>query len=147
MAATDQAALDAATLVAASLPPRVPNFYQVSGDGITVTYSTSSFLGGPHFQYQQGTINRTFSGSEIQVTDVPLLGTVVSVLISLTVDSGSTSFSLLIPRVNLGTSMAVDITTLGISTEHKFSIVGPIAPQSDLYTPHVMTGKARMVFF
>ena len=49
--------------------------------------------------------------------------------------------------MNLGTSLAVDISTLGITTEHKFSIVGPVAPQSDLYTSHVMTGKARFVFF
>jgi hypothetical protein len=139
--------VDTAALLTSALPPRLPNFYQVSGDGITVTYSTSSFLGGPHFHYQEGTLDRTFSGSQIHVTDVPLLGTVVSVVIRLTVDSGSTSFSLLIPRMNLGTSFAVDISTLGITTEHKFSIVGPVAPQSDLYTCHVMTGKARFVFF
>jgi hypothetical protein len=143
----DTSALDTAALLTSALPPRTPNYYQVSGDGITVTYSTTSFLGGPHFQYQQGSINKTFSGNQIQVTNVPLLGTVVSVVVNLTVDSGSTSFSLLIPRVNLGTSFAVDISTVGITTEHKFSIVGPIAPQSDLYTSHVMTGKARFVFF
>jgi hypothetical protein len=139
--------LDTAALVAASLPPKIPNFYQVSGDGITVTYSTTSWFGGPHFHYQDGKIDKTFSGSQIHVTEDPLLGTIVSVLVILTVDSGSTTFSLLIPRVNLGTSLAVNISTLGISTEHKFSIVGPVAPQSDLYTGHVMTGTARFVWF
>jgi hypothetical protein len=123
------------------------NFYQVSGDGITVTYSTTSFLGGPHFHYKGGTIDKTFSGNQIHVTNDPLLGTIVSVVIRLTIDSGSTTFSLLIPRVNLGTAFEVDISTLGITTEHKFSIGGPVAPQSDLYAAHVMTGKARFVFF
>ncbi len=143
----DASAIDTAALVSSALPPRLPNFYQVSGDGINVIYSTSTFLGGPHFHYQDATLDKTFSGNQIQITDVPLLGTVVSVVIHLTVDSGSTSFSLLIPRVNLGSSFAVDITTLGITTDHKFSIAGPIAPQSDLYAAHVLTGKARFVFF
>lgn len=143
----DTTALDTATLVAASLPPRVPNFYQVSGDGITVTYSTTSIFGGPHFHYKDGNIDKTFSGNQIHVTEDPLLGTIVSVLVFLTVDSGSTSFSLLVPRVNLGTSFAVNISTVGITAQHKFSIVGPVAPQSDLYTPHVMTGTARFVWF
>jgi hypothetical protein len=142
----DTAVLDAAALATAALT-RPPNFYQVSGDGITVTYSTSTFLGGPHFHYQDKNIDKSFSGSQIHVTDDPLLGTIVSVVIFLTIDQGSTTFSLLIPRVNLGTSFAVDISTVGITTEHKFSIVGPVAPQSDLYTSHVMTGKARFVFF
>jgi hypothetical protein len=142
----DTAALDIAALVTAALT-RAPNFYSVSGDDITVTYSTSTFLGGPHFHYKDKSIDKTFSGSQIHVTDDPLLGTIVSVVINLTIDQGSTTFSLLVPRVNLGTSFAVDISTLGITTEHKFTIAGPVAPQSDIYTSHVMTGKARFVFF
>ena len=56
-----------------------PNLYQLSGDGITVTYSTTSFIGHPTFTYNDGTINKTFTGSEINVTSVPILGTLVSV--------------------------------------------------------------------
>jgi hypothetical protein len=141
MAETD--ALAAAT----ALLFRPPNYYNVSGDKITVTYSTTSIFGGPHLHYQDPTTDKVFTGNEINVTTVPLLGTVVSVVIRLTIDSGSTSFSLLIPRVNLGNSFSVDITTLGVTTEHKFSIAGPVAPQSDLYTAHVLTGTARFVFF
>jgi hypothetical protein len=143
----EAAAVDTAALAAAVLAIRQPNFYQVTGDGITVTYSTTSIFGGPHFNYKEGTTDLSFTGDQIKVTTVPLLGTVVSVVTRLTIDSGSTSFSLLIPRVNLGNSFSVNITTLGISTEHKFSIAGPVAPQSDLYTPHVLTGTARFVFF
>lgn len=143
----DAAAVDTATLVASALPPRVPNLYKVSGDGITVTYSTSSFLGGPHLHYQDAKIDRQFSGNQIKVTTDPSLGTIVSVVILLTVDSGSTSFSLLIPRMNLGAAFSAPIQTLGITTEHKFSIAGPIGPQLDLYTPHQLKGTASLVFF
>lgn len=142
----DAAAVDTATLVASALPPRVPNLYKVSGDGITVTYSTSTFLGGPHLTYQDGTITRTFSGSQIKVTTDPSLGTIVSVVILLTVDTGSTSFSLLIPRVNLIGSNQADISTYGITTQHKFSI-RPMPGQQDDYVAHQLKGTAAFVFF
>jgi hypothetical protein len=143
----DTATLDSNALATALLATRQPNFYQVSGDGITVTYSTTSIFGGPHLHYKDATTDLSFTGDQIKVTTVPLLGTVVTVVTRLTIDSGSTSFSLLIPRVNLGNSFSVNITTLGINTEHKFSIAGPVAPQSDLYAAHVLTGTARLVFF
>src|ERR1044071_8522223 len=141
----EKAALDTDALARALLAGKQANFYQVSGDGITVTYSTTSFFGGPHFHYQDAKINKTFSGKEIQVTDDPLLGTVVSVLINLTIDQGSTAFSLLVPRTNLGSGNSVKISTVGITAEHKFTIAGPIAPQSDLYAAHVLAGTASWV--
>lgn len=143
----ETAALDTAALATALLAGKQANYYQVSGDGISVTYSTTSFFGGPHFHYKDATLDKTFSGNQIQVTNVPLLGTVVSVLIRLTIDSGSTAFSLLIPRTNLGNANSVKISTVGITAEHKFTIAGPIAPQSDLYTAHVLNGTASWVVF
>jgi hypothetical protein len=134
----ETSAVDTAALAAAVLAAKQANFYQVSGDGITVTYSLSSFVGGPHFHYKDATIDKTFSGNQIQVTNIPLLGTVVSVLIRLTIDTGSTAFSLLIPRTNLGNHNSVKISTVGITAEHKFSPFGPVPPQSDLYTAHVL---------
>jgi hypothetical protein len=124
-----------------------PNLYQLSGDGITVTYATTSFIGQPTFSYSDGTINRTFTGSEINVTSVPILGTVVSVVIRLTIDSGSTSFTLLIPRVNLDSSGKADISTYGITADHKFRIGGPMTGQQDSYTAHLLKGSASHVFF
>ena len=44
---------------------------------------------------------RDFTGSEIGVVEVPDLGTLVSVTVLLTIDSGSTTFTVLLPRVNL----------------------------------------------
>ena len=124
-----------------------PNLYHLSGDGITITYSTTSFIGQPTFTYNDGTINKTFTGSEIHVTSVPILGTLVSVVIRLTIDAGSTSFTLLIPRVNLGSSHKVDISTCGVTADHKFSIAGPHQGQQDFYTPHVLKGTASFVWF
>jgi hypothetical protein len=46
----------------------------------------------------------------------------VRVSIRITVDTGSTTFSLLVPRVNLVGEQSVPIQTEGIITVHGFSI-------------------------
>ena len=45
-----------------------------------------------------------------------------------TIDSGSTTFTLLVPTANLPPSKVANITTEGITTLHKFAIVK--APQA-----------------
>jgi hypothetical protein len=66
----------------------------------------------------------------------------------MTVDTGSTSFSLMVPTVNLGASSQAHIKTFGITTIHKFSIV-PIfrQGQTELYTIHELSGTASFVAF
>ena len=89
--------------------------------GLQVSYSVA----GPHLHYHHGPVIRDFTGSEIRLVEVPDLGTLVSVTILLTIDSGSTTFTLLLPRVNLPAPPAlpalVPVTTQGITTGHRFS--------------------------
>src|SRR5262245_13548259 len=75
---------------------RQPNLYQLSGDGIEVTYSTSGFDGKPHLSYQDAMQSKQFAGDQIRTVKTEI-GTLVTVTIFLTVDSGSTSFTLLLP--------------------------------------------------
>jgi hypothetical protein len=81
--------------------------------GLQVSYSVA----GPHLHYHHGPVIRDFTGSEIRLVEVPDLGTLVSVTILLTIDSGSTTFTLLLPRVNLPAPPAlpalVPVTTEG----------------------------------
>jgi hypothetical protein len=123
-----------------------PNFYELSGDGIQVTYSTTSFEGQAHFNYHDANLSKSFVGKEIRTEDTAL-GTLVTVMIQQTIDAGSTSFTILIPRVNLRVSNSVLISTYGITTLHKFSIVGMPNGQADIYTAHAMQGIAAEVFF
>jgi hypothetical protein len=123
-----------------------PNLYELAGDGIQVTYSTTSLDGKPLFNYHDGSLSKNFSGDQIQTVDTEA-GTVVSVVILLTVDSGSTTFSVLIPRVNLRFSDSAAITTYGITALHKFSIIGLPNGQQDFYTAHQMQGTAAFVVF
>jgi hypothetical protein len=90
---------------------------------------------------------RDFTGSEIRVAEVPDLGTLVSVTIHMMVDSGSTTFTVLLPRVNLPAPLAlpaaVPVTTDGVTTLHRFSTVLALQHgQQETYTVTPLQGTA-----
>jgi len=120
-----------------------PTIWILSGGGIHVQYTTA----GPHFHYSNGFHVRDFSGGEIRSVNVPDIGTLVSVTLQLTVDSGSTSFTVLLPRVNLPAPPAlpafVPVATDGITTIHHLSLVpGFQHGQQDFYTVTPLSGAA-----
>jgi hypothetical protein len=113
-----------------------------SAAGIQVSYSVA----GPHLHYH-GSVIRDFSGSEIRIAELPDLGTLVSVTLVLTIDSGSTTFTLLLPRVNLPAPPAlpafVPVTTEGVTTFHRFSLLPPLQRgQQEFYTVVPLQGTA-----
>jgi hypothetical protein len=113
------------------------------GAGLQVSYSVA----GPHLHYHHGPVIRDFTGSEIRVVEAPDLGTLVSVTILLTVDSGSTTFTVLLPRVNLPAPPAlpalVPVATEGITTVHRFSVFPPLLHgQQEFYTVTPLQGTA-----
>jgi hypothetical protein len=122
--------------------------YQLHGGGIHVTYSTTSISGKPLFNYQDANGAQSFSGDQINVTPTPI-GSLVTVTIRRTVDSGSTSFSVLVPNVNLpGVDQAVPIQTEGITTIHRFSIVPAFnRGQTELYSVTALYGTAAHLVF
>jgi hypothetical protein len=124
-----------------------PNHYVLSGGGISITYSTSGFDGKPHFSYHSSFISKTFTGDEIRVVQNDL-GTLVSIAIMQTTDSGSTSFTLLVPRVNINPGESVNITTEGVTTHHRFSVVAALLHgQIDTYSIQQLNGSANHVIF
>jgi hypothetical protein len=44
---------------------RQPTLYELSGNGILVTYSTSSLAGQPQFYYQDALQSKQFTGNDI----------------------------------------------------------------------------------
>ena len=122
-----------------------PTVWNLSNPQATIQVSYS--VAGPHLHYHQGPVIRDFSGSEIRVVEIPDLGTLVSVTILLTVDSGSTTFTVLLPRVNLPAPPAlpslVPVTTEGITTVHRFSVLPPLQHgQQEFYTVTPLQGTA-----
>jgi hypothetical protein len=101
------------------------NQFRLNGGDIHVSYGPVDGL--PAFVYVDARQTRTFTGRDITTTETPA-GTLVSVVILSTVDSGSTTFSVLIPPVEVGVESSAPVQTQGITTWHSFSIV----PQAGL---------------
>jgi hypothetical protein len=124
-----------------------PNLYELSGHGIDVTFLPSGAGGLAHFSYQDSHRSMQFSGDQIRSVAVRDLGTVVSVTLVLTPDSGSTTFSVLLPDVNLDNhrGASAPVYTDGITTHHRFSLV-PQLLRGQLERYHVtpMHGTASL---
>src|SRR3989442_1009713 len=99
-----------------------PNLFNLTGRHLHITYATSGIDGQPHFTYQDAHQTLNFRGDQIRAVECDL-GMLVSVSIVRSVDSGSTSFSLLVPRIVLDGTTPAQIRTEGITTIHRFSIV------------------------
>lgn len=133
--------------LAISLTPQSPNLFILQGDNLQITYSTTSFDGKPQLNYDDGATTRSFRGDEIREIGTEI-GTLVTVTIRTTVNSRSTTFTVLIPRVNLDSTMKTNIKTEGIISRYK--IVTPSSPsygQLDSYKHIVLGGTASLVHF
>jgi len=124
-----------------------PNLYHCSGHDIHVTYSPVSLDGQPTLNYQDAHQDKSFRGDEIRIVECDL-GKLVSVTLRMTVDTGSTSFSLFIPRMQIVEGTIASLHTHGVTTLHRFSIIPEFNQgQLDIYRTLPFQGTAQFVFF
>jgi hypothetical protein len=123
----------------------IPYRCELSGGDIQITYvgplNTSANVGAEQsFVYQDQHQRLELRGESIRNVDTDL-GLIVSVTIGQTIDSGSTSFSLLLPRMNVPGETTVPVDTQGITTIHRFA-TGPALNQGqlDFYTVTQLSG-------
>jgi hypothetical protein len=131
----------------AALSFTTPNFYELTGGGISVSYIPSGAGGQAFFTYHDGHRMQNFRGAEIRRIEVPDLGAIVSVTTVPTVDSGSTTFSILVPVVNLPNQRGASapIRSEGITTVHRFSLVAALnSGQREYYAVTPMRGTAEV---
>lgn len=125
-----------------------PNRYVLrSSDGKTkVDYETSSFLGQPSLNLTEGPGPiRHFSGSQIR-TDSTEVGTLVTVTTRLTIDTGSTSFSVLIPAISLSSiTQQQAFITDAIATSHTGPNSIPSTGVHERYEFIPLNGEASFV--
>lgn len=124
-----------------------PNLFTLAGQGVQVTYSTSSFTGRPQLNYEDADAVHNFTGDEIRVAQADP-GTLVSVSLTRTAGgAGDTSFTLLLPRIQLAQDGLSPVTTLGILARHRLVDDAPPTGQQDSYTTLALDGTARAVDF
>jgi hypothetical protein len=126
-----------------------PNRYVMqSSDGNTkVDYETSSFIGQPTLNLTQGPGGpiRHFTGSQIRTLNSEI-GTLVTVTTQLTIDTGSTSFSVLIPAISLtATSDHKTFATEAIITSHTGPNSVPSTGVHEKYQFIPLKGEATFV--
>jgi hypothetical protein len=125
-------------------PNNVPNVYQLAGDGMQITYTVSNANGQAQLDYQDAQGSRTFTGNQVHSEQSPL-GTLVTVFLVRTVDTGSTTLTLTVPGVNLGTTTEQPIETFAVVTTNLFSIVEMHKPrQTQLYQVSSLQGTAGL---
>lgn len=134
---------------AAGSSTTTPDRYDLHGKQISISYIPEAVIGpvptdGPvRFVYQDDLQTLKFIGADIRTVDVPDLGTVVSVTIGKTIDTGYTSFSVLIPRVTLTPQLGLSaaVSTVGVTTEHR-ELLAFGHPQTQTYSTTRLRGTA-----
>lgn len=123
------------------------NLFELTGGGIQVTYSTSSFSGVPLFSYRDASANQQFSGDEIDVIETTI-GNLVTVTLQTIPDLRVVRFTLVLPPVNVifgSAGTCIDLPAI-TSTTHT-TIAGPNLGPTVTYTPAAMSGTAQVVAF
>jgi proteasome lid subunit RPN8/RPN11 len=123
------------------------NLFELSGDGIQVTYSTSGLEGLPLFSYRNGNINRQFSGAEIRSVATEI-GELLTITVEQILDIRTVNFTLILPTVNvLPGSTGTHIQVFGIITTTHMNIPGPVLGPAKTYYQGNLNGTARLVSF
>lgn len=120
-----------------------PNDYVLKGSNITFTYAKNNFLGGPFVIYNDGTQTRDFFGSAVRVLETGI-GTLVTVTTHMTLDTGGSEFSVLLPVIELADATKTqNFSTDGIATQFKGPDSFPLTGVRETYHFIPMTGVAR----
>jgi len=122
-----------------------PNQYQLMSNEIQITYTLSNDNGQPELSYQGTHGSLTFTGNDIR-TEETLLGTLITVFLVRTVDTGSVTLTLLLPGVNLAGTTEQAIQTVAIETQNLFSILDRNkARQTRTYQVYNLQGRALYI--
>ncbi len=133
------------------MPNIQPNrFVLHSSDGknkVDVDYETSSFIGQPTLNLTLGPGGpiRHFAGSQIRRVNTEI-GTLVTVTTQISIDTGSTSFSVLIPAITLtAISDHKAFTTDAVVTTHSGPNSVPSTGVHETYQFITLKGEANFV--
>jgi hypothetical protein len=89
------------------------NFFVLKGSGVEVDYRIGANPGFTALTYKAGAVVKEYKPAEIQ-TDNTGLGDMVSVALTLTVDTGGERFGVFLPVIDLPQGQTADFTTIGV---------------------------------
>jgi len=123
-------------------PPEMvaASHFELDGVGLHVTYTASADL--PVLVYQDTEQSLTVRGGDVHITATEV-GTLVSVVIHRTIDTGGTTFGVLIPRVRVASNGSAPVETQGITTVRRYFAGAILGGQLDRYTFTSLEGTAR----
>jgi hypothetical protein len=90
------------------------NKFVLTGNGIEIDYTIGANPSFPALTYKNGGNTKSFTPAEI-TTDQTYLGTLVSVPIFQTIDTGGTHFGFFLPQVQLTLGQSAPVTTIGVT--------------------------------
>lgn len=125
------------------MPESTPNLYQLSGHGVSISYSLSDIAGQPSLTFKVGQYKGTAHKKEIHVTKPDLgLGQLITVELKPgpNADEPDPRFSFLLPEVTLQAGKKTAFETIGITTN-----VIRKGPAHQHYTSVMLKGEASFV--
>jgi hypothetical protein len=118
------------------------NQFTLKGHHIEVKYTLGSTPGIPALHYKEGSVSRDFKTNEITV-DQTALGSLVSVPLSRSVDTGGTTFAFFLPNIEVTRGQTADFTTVAIREE--FSGPNSVPRRPATWHSFIMQGTAESV--
>jgi hypothetical protein len=125
----------------------MPTQYELKAAGVLVGYSTSSITGEAQLSFKKGRTKLNFTGNEIGLLQTTI-GTLITVTIASRPDQSFTTFSFLLPTIQLSKqSDRQSFRTIGVTTINKTTIAGPVKGVQQVYKSVELRGSARQVQF
>ncbi len=122
-----------------------PNQFTLNGEHLRVKLTLGGMDGESHLRYQDSHQVRDFTGDEIHLESTSL-GQFATVTTLDTADIGHSSFTLIIPAVNVSTGPQT-VATLGITTMHRTRPAAIARGQLRSYHITELRGSAKHVEF
>lgn len=120
------------------------NEFQLSGDGVQITYLTGDHNGNPYLTYKDADNDRTFSGSEIRILQSEL-GALVTVLLRYIPDVASDTLTLIVPQLRVA-DLSEPVETLAIKCHHSTPMIEPPPGVAQSYQVIPLHGSVQNPF-
>jgi hypothetical protein len=103
-------------------PPNLE--FQLSGEGVQITYFSNDKDGKPHFTYKDAEYDRCYIGDEILIQQGQL-GSLVTATLGFMPDVDSTTVTLIVPRVRVA-ELSEPVETLAIKCVNIMTMLPPL---------------------